>query len=1111
MRIFKILMALALMAGATVCTAWAEPLWVIGEADDNTAELALGPNGYQGFKEDPVFLVGQSDPKTDWPYAHPGPSDAWAGGRQHTFTILFGLAKTVSEGTCRFVADLADAHSGAPPQLEVTINGHASTHGLRKGGGDASISGDLSAAAGHRVVVETPASALKIGTNEITITTVSGSWVLYDQVLFEAPAGVELGAVEGGTLLQGISSDPVLVERSGELHQLLRLSVVHLGEPTDATVEVTGADPTTVSLKPGRHSFEVAVPAVDSDTPVSVEMRIASSGEVLTAEHQLVPVRKWIVYLIHHTHLDIGYTHLQTEVEQKQWDFLEQAIELAEKTEDYPPEARFKWQPEGLWAVESYLARATPAQRDAFLGAVRNGAIGLDALYGNELTALCRPEELCELIGYANRLSKQYDLTIDSAMISDVPGYTWGLVPVLAEGGVKYLSFGPNSGHRIGYTRSAWSDRPFYWVSPSGQEKVLCWMAGMGYSWFHRAPLRDGQGIMDYLDDLETSGYPYDLVQVRYNIGGDNGPPDPELPDFVRDWNAKHAYPKLVIASTSEMFHEFERRYADVVPAVSGDFTPYWEDGAASSSLETGLNRMAAERLVQAQTLFAMLDPGSYPSEAFNAAWREVILYDEHTWGAHNSISQPESEFALGQWKIKQAFALEADRRSRELLDAALKPCNPAATAQAVLVFNTCSWPRTDVVMLPKDWPTPGDLVKDGNGQEVPSQRLSTGELVFVASDVPASGAAPFTVHAGTGGNPGLLQADADAASLATDKIQLIIDKTTGAIGQLKWAGLEADLVGGGEDLGLNDYFYVAGRDPKDPQRNGPVTVTVKENGPVMASLLVESDAPGCEGLSREIRVIAGLDRVDIINIVDKTNVYDPEGVHFAFPFNVPDGVMRMDTPWAVVRPEADQLPGSCKNYFTVQRWVDVSNQDFGVTWATVDAPLIEIGSITCDPRSVGWIKRLEPTSTFYSYVMNNYWETNYKAGQEGPTPFRYSIHPHRRFDSTAAARFGAEQSQPLIPVPVNPNTPVPASLVQVEPTGVVVAALKPSEDGKAYIVRLFGASGKPENAMLAWRGSKRPKIWRSNLAEEKVSRIEGPVPVPPYGLVTLRVQPGGA
>ena len=52
-------------------------------------------------------------------------------------------------------------------------------------------------------------------------------------------------------------------------------------------------------------------------------------------------------------------------------------------------------------------------------------------------------------------------------------------------------------------------------------------------------------------------------------------------------------------------------------------------------------------------------------------------------------------------------------------------------------------------------------------------------------------------------------------------------------------------------------------------------------------------------------------------------NPQDPsngkEAVHFAFPFNVPGGEIRMDIPWAVVQPEKDQMPGACKNWFTVR------------------------------------------------------------------------------------------------------------------------------------------------------------------------------------------------
>ena len=46
---------------------------------------------------------------------------------------------------------------------------------------------------------------------------------------------------------------------------------------------------------------------------------------------------------------------------------------------------------------------------------------------------------------------------------------------------------------------------------------------------------------------------------------------------------------------------------------------------------------------------------------------------------------------------------------------------------------------------LPKE--TQGDVVKDAQGQQVPSQRLASGELVFLARDVPAFGAKRYRVE----------------------------------------------------------------------------------------------------------------------------------------------------------------------------------------------------------------------------------------------------------------------------------------------------------------------------------------------------------------------------
>ena len=47
-----------------------------------------------------------------------------------------------------------------------------------------------------------------------------------------------------------------------------------------------------------------------------------------------------------------------------------------------------------------------------------------------------------------------------------------------------------------------------------------------------------------------------------------------------------------------------------------------------------------------------------------------------------------------------------------------------------------------------------------------------------------------------------------------------------------------------------------------------------------------------------------------------------------------------------MIRPELDQIAVPCKNWFSVGRWVDVSNPgDYGVTWATLDAPMVLVGT----------------------------------------------------------------------------------------------------------------------------------------------------------------------
>jgi alpha-mannosidase len=843
----------------------------------------------------------------------------------------------------------------------------------------------------------------------------------------------------------------------------------------------------------GTSTFSLLLPAAVTNA-CTAKIALRTGATTLEETIRVPETRRWVIYVLMHSHVDIGYTQVQPVIEKQQAENVFRALELFKQNPDLPAGAKFKWNLETYWVVDQFLRVATPAQVVEFHQAVRDGLIGIDAMYGNLLTGLCRPEEMLRQFGYATAMGRRCGVAVDSMMISDVPGLTWGIVPALAHSGVKYISDGPNGGDRIGYVRVQWENHPFWWESPSGKERALYWGAQGGYSIGHGYG-----GILsawkDLAKQLESAQYPYDIVQLRWSKG-DNGPADTGVMPAVRDWNAKYAYPKFIIATTREAFHAFEERYGGALPTYRGDMTPYWEDGAGSSSRETGMNRQSADRLLQAETLWALLNPVQYPAAEFDRVWKFAAMYSEHTWGAHNSISQPDLPFVTEQWKYKRGYALAADEGSRKLLAQIL----PAGNARTFDVFNTTSWPRTDLATLPKE--TEGDTVKDEAGQAVPSQRLSTGELVFLAKDVPAFGAKRFTVTAGAG--PGTGGAHADGPTLGTAMFSVRLDEASGDIVSLRRTGWDVEWAKGP----INNYLYLPGGNVNDAKPSGPATIRIKERGPLVASVLVESDAPGCNKLTREVRVVDGLDRVELIDNVDKQAIRAVEGVHLGFGFNVPNPVVRVNSPGAVAQIEKDQLPGACKNWYSVERWVDISNDKYGVTWSTIDAPLMEVGALTANlPRGQGnpnaYMKTITPSAQIYSWVMNNHWHTNYRADQDGPTWFRYAIRPHAGYDSVAAMRFGIESSMPLIAAPATGKTP--GTLLEIEPASVMATALKPSDDGQAIIVRLFGASGKDEQAQVTWATPMRVTL--SDGSEQPGKPVTARIKVPAWGLVTLRAE----
>ena len=914
--------------------------------------------------------------------------------------------------------------------------------------------------------------------------------------------------------------------------QPIAMSIPHSDSASQVVISVEGKEVENRALAAGMNTFYVAVEPVDIEKEVRVDVTIG--GDVTTRTVRLQPVRRVTIYVLPHSHHDLGYTDLQVDVEEKQMQNISRGIDLAQSTAMYPEGSRFVWNLEVLWGADLFMRRRSPSEKARFIDAVQKGWISINGMYANELTGLCRPEELLQLFRYSGELGRQCGVKVDSAMASDVPGFTWGTVTAMAQGGIRYFSTAPNFFDRIGRLMVQWQDRPFWWTSPSGKEKVLVWIPWTGYALSHVMKL-DHEWVGKYQDRLDSVFFPYDISHIRWSGHGDNAAPDPHLCEFVKSWNSDFEWPKFAISSTSNAFAEFEKHYGDRIPAYKGDLTPYWEDGAGSSALETRMNRGAADRLTQAATISAMLAPGSYNPEAFHNAWRNILLYSEHTWGAWCSVSDSENSFTTRQWDVKRQFAVAGDKQSMSLLaemlhsgSASGDAFGPASIGQ-IDVHNSVSWPRSELVVLNREMSVAGDQVKDGNGRPVPSQRLSTGELAFWADRVPAFGSARFHLYKSECHAP-VVPVVIEGGRMQNGILHVQIDQSTGNISELQLHGKTENLIdiSGGQQA--NEYLFLEGSDLSKLQGSGPVHITEEDSGPLVATLRIVSSAPSCKSLVRRVRLVAGADWVELSNLVDKERASlnphpgsaaqdgefaqkgSKESIQFAFPFHVPRGKMRIDIPLAEMRPELDQLPGSCKNWLPVGRWIDVSNDHGGVTWISLDAPLIEVGEVSAnmlgsqrDPSL--WREYIEPTQRFYSWVMNNHWGTNYRAYQQGPVEFRYAIRPHSAYSALAASKLSMGLSQPLVITSAGLQ-PFSSPLIEIDSQEVIVISLKPSDDKKAFIVKLFGASGKECEARLVVRKNEGTRLFLSDTSEAAINALEGDrFVVPAWGVITIRAE----
>lgn len=867
------------------------------------------------------------------------------------------------------------------------------------------------------------------------------------------------------------------------------------------------------------------------------------------------------IYLIHHSHTDVGYTHDQPIVWELQGRFIEEAIRLAEKYAESSSDGAFRWTVESTAMLYHWLQHAPQTWIDRFIALERAGRIEVTGMFAN-LTPLFDTDQLVETFQLLRTLRDEYGFTVRYAMNCDVNGENWPLVDLLLDLGFEGFSMAINV-----HFGGAPVRRPnaFWWEGPSGR-KILTWNG-----WPYNTGLRFGIGrdaeefekvwwprVERYLAEIE---YPLPVLMVQsYHPFGDNAPAFEGFSTFIDEWNAQGKSPQLRMATPS-MWWEAVKEHSHLLPTYRGDWTDYWNFGCISSAREQAMNRASRVRLRTADALAAAVQAlGEAPEESQTSrsfaryreqAWYALHLWDEHTWGADCSVRAPESEDTLSQWHHKAGYAYTARSLSLLLQRDALAELAQRVERSAptdLLVFNPLPWPRWIAGEVPSTVRSPRGVPEDATSGRHFQDRVAEEDALLIAAQA-ADGAVPEgrfllkpTEVPGFGytviSQEELIELRAatevsEDAVVENERHRLTFDRERGGI--LSWydKAIDHEWVDQSAGYPFNGFVHEEVADTGHPwprnllfemewvtekverprgwkpgwraRRRRPEEVIVHRvyHTPLGCHVVQILRAPGCAGLLRQ--------RVFLPNFADyieceawwemglKTH---PEATYLLYPFNIPDARVRIDLGGQAMEPEADQLPGVCRDYFTVQGWVDFSNERLGVIVATPENPMVQFSDFHFGHNQTRF--SLE-RATLLGWVTNNYWETNFRAHQPGRVHARYRILPYRGgFDEARAHRCGLEAAhgQPLVqhlgePRIGSASLPPTGTLLRLPGSDagespILTLHVKPAERRAGIVVRLLNAGDEEQTAEIGSGLLRIVRMQRCDLLERELE----PLPV---------------
>ncbi|MDD7739600.1 MAG: hypothetical protein PUJ62_05950 [Lachnospiraceae bacterium] len=390
------------------------------------------------------------------------------------------------------------------------------------------------------------------------------------------------------------------------------------------------------------------------------------------------------MYVIHHSHTDIGYTDLQERVIYGQAGYIRTVLELMKN----PANRDFRWNCETWYCVETFLKTASEEEKEEFFRLIEEKKIGLSANYLN-FTDLVDCQVLNDRLDEVCGILKEYNIPLRTAMFADINGISMGQRDALINHGVEFLYTNIHCHH--GMYPLYQNQKAFWWENESGK-RLLVWN-GEHYNLGNALGIRPNkranymtQGLFgevpaeadeievlhrnleEYVSLCEENGYNYDfLIASVSGVFSDNAPPETGILRVIQEYNKRSDRAvKLEMVSLQELYDRIGEKLTDS-PVYRGDMADWWANGVGSTPYAVKHYLDARHRY----DLCKRLDEKTkehYP-ELSRTAEDNLLLYAEHTWGHSSTISCPYDTMVLNLDMRKNSYASKAHEAASMMLN----------------------------------------------------------------------------------------------------------------------------------------------------------------------------------------------------------------------------------------------------------------------------------------------------------------------------------------------------------------------------------------------------------------------------------------------------------